>query len=193
MSEFLSADYWSERYKDGQIGWDLGMPSPPIEHYAEQLTNKKLTILIPGCGSGYEGEYLFRKGFTHVHLLDFSPEPLVAFKNRVPEFPEIQLHVGDFFEHHGLYDLIIEQTLFCAIDPTLRRAYAEKAASLLKPGGKLVGVLFNRDFEGGPPFGGSVEEYLTYFEDHFSTVSIEPCYNSIAPRSASEVFIKMIK
>jgi SAM-dependent methyltransferase len=159
----------------------------------DQLTNKDLRILIPGCGSGYEGEYLFKNGFKHVHLLDFSPQPLVAFKNRVPEFPEKQLHVGDFFEHHGSYDLVIEQTLFCAIDPKLRRAYAEKAASLLKKGGKLVGVMFNREFEGGPPFGGSAEEYLTYFRDHFSTVSMEPCYNSIAPRAGSEVFVKMTK
>lgn len=193
MSDFLSSEYWSKRYQQGQTGWDLGMPSPPIQQYVDQLTDKDLRILIPGCGSGYEGEYLFKKGFKNVHLLDFSADPLVAFKNRVPDFPEKQLHVGDFFEHQGHYDLIIEQTLFCAIDPSLRNAYAEKAASLLKPGGKLVGVMFNRDFEGGPPFGGSREEYMNCFRDHFSSLSIEPCYNSITPRAGTEVFIKLIK
>lgn len=193
MVDFLSSDYWNKRYKEKQTGWDLGFVSPPIQHYADQLTNKELQILIPGCGSGYEGEYLFLKGFRNVYLLDFSANPLVEFKNRVPQFPVKQLHKGDFFEHQGNYDLIIEQTLFCAIDPQLRRKYVEKAASLLRTGGKLTGVLFNRDFEGGPPFGGSIEEYMTYFRDYFSSVYIQPCYNSIGPRKGTEVFIKMIK
>lgn len=193
MSEFLSPEFWSDRYKNDQTGWDLGQVSPPIQHYVDQLNNKDMKILIPGCGSGYEGEYLFRHGFKNVHLLDFAAAPLVAFKTRLPEFPETQLHVGDFFKHQGEYDLIIEQTLFCAIDPSLRRAYAEKAASLLRPGGKLVGVMFNREFEGGPPFGGSREEYITYFQPYFTTLNMDPCYNSITPRAGSEVFVNLVK
>lgn len=193
MNNFLSPEFWSERYQQNQTGWDLGTISPPIKEYIDQLKDKTIKILIPGSGNAYEGEYLLQNGFKDVHLLDLTPEPLVKFKDRNPEFPEKQLHVGDFFEHKGKYDLIIEQTLFCAIDPKLRTNYAEKAAELLKPGGKLVGLLFNREFEGGPPFGGDVQEYHTYFSPHFSKVSMEPCYNSIAPRMGTELFIKMVK
>lgn len=193
MNNFLSPEFWSERYKQNQTGWDLGQIAPPIKEYIDQLSDKNIKILIPGSGNGHEGEYLFLHGFKNVHLLDFSPEPLVKFKDRNPEFPEKQLHVGDFFEHKGKYDLIIEQTLFCAIDPHLRRKYAEKAAELLMPGGKLVGVLFNRDFEGGPPFGGSKEEYESHFKEHFSKINMEPCHNSIAPRMGTELFIKLVK
>lgn len=193
MNDFLSPDYWSQRYKNDQIGWDLGQISPPIEAYIDQLTNKELKILIPGCGMGHEGEFLFRNGFQHVYLLDFAPEPLIAFKGRNPSFPEKQLLCGDFFDQKGSYDLIIEQTLFCAIDPSLRASYARQAANLLKPGGKLVGLLFNRDFEGGPPFGGNKHEYLTYFTPYFSSVKMELCHNSIAPRMGTELFIQLIK
>lgn len=191
--ENLSKEYWSERYQMNQTGWDLGDIAPPIKAYIDQLEDKSLTILIPGCGNGHEGSYLFEKGFDNVHLLDFAEEPLRAFKQRNPLFPAENLHNEDFFKHHGQYDLIIEQTLFCAIDPSLRLKYAEKLNSLLKENGKVVGVLFNRDFQGGPPFGGSKEEYTTYFNPNFSTVKMEECYNSISPRKGTELFIQFKK
>ena len=189
MDEALSPQFWSERYKSCATGWDLGQISPPLEAYFNQLENKDLKILIPGCGSGYEAEYLHSLGFRQVHLLDFAAEPLEAFAKRVHDFPAAHLHQEDFFTHEGQYDLIIEQTLFCAIDPKLRPDYAKNVKRLLKPSGKLVGLLFNRDFEGGPPFGGTKEEYMTYFRPYFSLISMEECYNSAAPRQGTELFV----
>lgn len=193
MENFISKDYWSNRYKNDQASWDIKMVSTPIKDYIDQLENKDLKILIPGCGLGYEGEYLYNHGFKNVYLLDFSPEPLKAFKERIPEFTDDQLLVDDFFKYYGKFDLIIEQTLFCAIDPKLRSNYAKHIAELLNPGGKLVGVLFNKEFPEGPPFGGSKEEYLTYFKPWFSKIYIEKCYNSIEPRKDSELFIMLTK
>ena len=187
----LSSEYWSNRYQKAQIGWDLGEISPPIKAYIDQLVDKNCTILIPGCGSGYEGTYLYRLGFLNTYLLDFAVEPLENFKIKNPDFLVSQLIQGDFFEHQGKYDLIIEQTLFCAIDPILRLKYAKKISELLKPGGKLVGVLFNRNFESGPPFGGNKEEYLEYFSKYFSNIYMENCYNSVLPRKGSELFIQI--
>jgi hypothetical protein len=59
---------------------------------------------------------------------------------------------------------------------------------LLKPAGKLVGVLFNREFEGGPPFGGSKEEYKQLFSKHLHIKKMELCYNSIPQRKDAELF-----
>jgi len=193
MNDFLSPDYWSQRYENQQYGWDWGEISPPIKAYIDQLMNKALNILIPGCGSGHEGSYLWKEGFKHVHVLDFSELPLEMFMSNNPDFPKEQIHCEDFFQHEGTYDLIIEQTLFCAIDPSLRSKYGEKVATLLKPGGKLIGLLFNRTFEAGPPFGGNQEEYENYFSVHFTVTSFVACYNSITPRSGSELFIKFQK
>ena len=99
MNDFLSPEFWSKRYQENQTGWDLKQVSPPIKEYVDQLTDKELQILIPGCGLGYEGEHLFKKGFTNVHLLDFSEEPILEFQKRNPIFPTTQLHTGDFFTH----------------------------------------------------------------------------------------------
>lgn len=193
MTDHLSDDYWNQRYLDGATSWDLGTISPPIQAYIDQLTDKSLRILIPGAGSAHEAEYLHQQGFTNVHVLDFAPEAIAAFLKRNPTFPTPNTHVSDFFAHTNTYDLLLEQTLFCAIDPLLRPKYAEHSASLLRADGKLVGVLFNRSFEGGPPFGGSTSEYITYFSPHFREVSMEDCYNSSAPRAGSELFIRLVK
>ena len=187
----LNSEYWSNRYNENQIGWDLGEISPPIKAYIDQLEDKNLNILIPGCGLGHEAEYLFNKGFYNTNVLDFASEPILNFQNRNSKFPKEQLFIQDFFEHIGQYDLIIEQTLFCAIDPLLREKYAKKMLELLKPKGKLVGLLFNKDFQNGPPFGGNKTEYLTYFSPYFNSIYMENAYNSIKPRQDSEFFIMM--
>jgi methyl halide transferase len=188
MPEFLSDQFWNNRYCDQTTGWDLGEVSPPIKAYVDQLMNKDLKILIPGCGHAYEAEYLFKQGFKNVFVLDFATMAIENFKKRVPDFPEEQMIIGDFFKQNDAYDLIIEQTLFCAIDPGLRAKYAQKCADLLCKNGKLVGLFFDREFEGGPPFGGNKEEYYSYFKDYFKRISFEKCYNSIGPRSGSELF-----
>lgn len=190
---FLSANYWQQRYQSNETGWDLGAVSPPLKAYMDQLTNKNSRILIPGAGKAYEAEYLFLNGFTQVHVIDFAAEPLVELKNRCPGFPENQLHVGDFFDLNGEFDLILEQTLFCALDPNLRNNYAEKCASLLSDEGVLAGLLFNREFESGPPFGGKKEEYAVLFAPYFSKIQMEECYNSLPARAGSELFIILRK
>lgn len=184
----LNPAYWTQRYQENQTGWDLGQVSPPLKAYFDQLENKNLRILIPGCGRGYEGIYLLEKGFQNVFLADYSEAALGEIKRTCPHYPQNQLHCVNFFDLEGHYDLIIEQTMFCAIDPSLRLAYVQKAADLLAENGKIVGVLFNRDFEGGPPFGGSKEEYWTHFEKHFDIITMEECHNSIQPRLGHEVF-----
>lgn len=191
--EHLSEEFWTERYLNCQTGWDLGEVSPPLKSYFDQLEDKTIKILIPGCGNAYEAEYLHVNGFSNVHVIDLSQEPLDTFLERVPSFPKAQVHKGDFFEHSGAYDLIVEQTMFCAINPPLRAKYAKQAAALLTPNGKLIGVLFNTQFEGGPPYGGSVDEYMGYFEPYFSQIHMEECFNSVGPRMNREAFIILRK
>ncbi|MBL1279130.1 MAG: methyltransferase domain-containing protein [Fluviicola sp.] len=186
--EHLSEEFWSKRYADESTGWDLGEISRPIKAYFDQVENKELKILIPGCGNGHEAEYLHRQGFANVHVLDFAKAPLDALILRVPTFPKENTHCEDFFKHEGEYDIIVEQTLFCALNPSLRMDYAENAKRLLKPSGKLIGLFFEFELDGGPPFGGDRKEYQKYFEKHFDFVQFEDCYNSIEPRKGRELF-----
>ncbi len=185
--------YWSQRYQEKRTGWDIGSPSIPLQSYFEQLEDKNLKILIPGAGNAYEAEYLFKKGYEQVHVLDIALEPLVKLQQRIPNFPESHIIQANFFEHSGAYDLIIEQTFFCSFPPlpATRQLYAEKMHELLKNNGKLVGLWFNMPLTGDMvkrPFGGTMEEYLGYLAPYFEMKIFEDCYNSIPSRQGQELF-----
>lgn len=190
----LSAKVWDNRYVNNDIGWDLGEVSPPLKAYFDQIENKDLRILIPGGGNSYEAEYLFHLGFKNVFVVDLSKTALDNIKKRVPNFPAEQLLHQDFFSLDKQFDLVIEQTFFCAINPELRKEYALKMHKILVEKGKLVGLLFDAPlYENRPPFGGSKQEYLTYFKGLFHIETFEKCYNSVKSRNGKELFIKLVK
>ena len=126
-----------------------------------------------------------------------SGKSVAELAARVPSFPAQHLWQADFFAlgEAETFDLIIEQTFFCALTPTLRPAYAQQCAQLLRPGGKLVGLLFDTPFAGAtePPFGGSRDEYVAYFRPYFRFVHFEPAYNSLPARAGRELFICLQK
>ena len=147
----LNQAYWNERYEQGNTGWNIGTVSSPLKDYFDQLPQKKLRILIPGGGNGHEAEYLLSLGFTNITILDIAPIALNKLEERFQSHIGQSLHLilGDFFDHQGQYDLIIEQTFFCALDPKLRQAYVEKMAALLSNNGRLSGSYLIRNFQEG--------------------------------------------
>lgn len=199
METKTTENYWSNRYKDQSTGWDIGYPSTPLKEYIDQLTDKTISILIPGAGNAYEAEYLIEQGFTNVYVMDISKIPLENFADRNPTFPKEQLIEADFFEHQTKYDLILEQTFFCSFEPTKinREKYAKQMHALLKTYGKLIGVWFDIPLVEGNmekrPFGGTKEEYVSYLSPYFEIKIFEKCYNSIKPRENQELFGIFIK
>jgi SAM-dependent methyltransferase len=190
----LDRNYWTKRWEEGATGWDVGNISTPFVDFFERLSDKNQRILIPGCGNGYEGEYLWRKGFHNVFILDISEIPLALFKQRVPDFPQDHLLCNDFFELNENFDLIIEQTFFCALNPTLRKNYVSKMSELLLSGGKLAGLLFNFPLtHEGPPFGGSKEEYSSLFSENFEMKELREALDSIKPRLGRELWFEFIR
>lgn len=193
----FNEEYWESRYQQAQTGWDIGSASTPIKSYISQLTDKNLKILIPGCGNAWEAHALLDAGFSQIVLLDFAASPLETVRKQLPQAVErgnLKLVCEDFFAHEGHYDLILEQTFFCALSPELRSDYARKMHSLLKPGGKLAGLLFQFPLtQEGPPFGGSEEEYRALFSPQFTLKTLEPCHNSIKPRLGRELFFILEK
>lgn len=190
----LDETFWNTRWENHETGWDIGYASPAITEFFVGFSNRDAAILIPGCGNAYEAEYLLKNGFTDITLIDIAPKAVEQLRQKFADSPHISIICEDFFEHQGQYDIIVEQTFFCAISPELRDLYVTKTYGLLKDGGFITGVLFNKDFGFPfPPFGGSREEYQERFSPYYDIRIMEDCYNSIPPRAHTELFIYLKK
>lgn len=189
----LDQAYWDAQYRAKATGWDLGTVSPPIQELIDTIEDKNSAILIPGGGNSYEAEYLLQQGFTNITVIDISPTLIEVLQQKFVNQPHVKIILGDFFEHQGQYDWIIEQTFFCALPPTMRPKYVWKMHQLLAPKGKIAGLLFNREFEEGPPFGGNKLEYMNLFSGAFTILKMDVCTNSVRPRANSELFIELEK
>lgn len=190
----LDSSYWNAQWEQGAIGWDIGYASPPLVDMIHTIANKNSKILIPGCGSAYEAEYLVSQGFTDITLIDIAPEACELLRKKFQNQPSIHVLCEDFFQLRGSYDVILEQTFFCALPPYMRVHYAYQMYQLLADNGRLEGLLFDKEFDiQGPPFGGSMTEYQNLFSILFEIEYMERSSNSIAPRKDSELIFSLRK
>lgn len=181
--------YWENRYQTNDVPWNVGGITTPLAQYICQIKDKNIKILLPGAGMAYELDFLWQLGFRNVFVLDFAPSTHLAILQRLPHFPKQQLIAEDFFNYQNKFDLIIEQTFFCAIPVSKRYYYVQKMHDLLCKNGKLVGLLFQfNQKESQPPYGGHIDEYTMLFQHYFRCNTLEKCYNSIKPRQERELF-----
>ena len=192
----LDKDYWNNRYLHNEIQWDLGVFSPPIKNWLDQQKDKNINVLVPGAGFGHEVIYAYKNGFKNIYYLDYATKAIVEFKKKCPDFPKEQIMTQDFFSltKNDFFDVILEQTFFCAIEPNLRKDYVEHTSDLLNKNGKIIGVLFAEEFGNDhPPFGGTKEEYLKLVSSHYEIEYMQIADNSIETRKGREFFISLKK
>ncbi len=196
------SEYWSSRYRTGQMGWDLGGVSPPLKHCIDVWKSEAKegrAVLLPGCGNAYEANYLLDQEFQNVTVVDIAEPALESIRQRLSQqSPEHLKHIhllhSDFFQVQGTFDLVLEQTFFCALNPSLRPEYARKMHSLLGPEGELAGVFFDAPmYDHRPPFGGSAEEYRDLLEPYFDFLTWESCQVSHPGRQGTELLFRIRK
>jgi len=144
--------FWNTRFVNKNTPWDPGEPSPSILELEKKLSldPKKTNVLFAGAGAGRDIPPFLQKGYS-VTALDWSPSGLEDLKKLCLEkgtpLERLQLISDDFFkwEPKDKFDLCIEHTFFCAIDPKLRKQYVSKMTSLLKSAGILMGVFLIED------------------------------------------------
>ena len=134
-------DFWETRYRAGRLPWDAqGVPSSLIDFLRRQP--KPGRALIPGCGFAYEVRALHEAGWD-VTAIDFSSAAVSRACVLLEELSG-RVRLADFFrdELPGDFDLIYERTFLCSLPLSLWSNYAERTASLLRPGGVLAGIFF---------------------------------------------------
>lgn len=159
---------WEDLWRSGETPWDKGYAAPPLTEFLEQgetVLHHARRVLVPGCGGGHDVRELARQGIGATGL-DLA-ETAVAAARRYPVVAGEDYVAGDLFDDSWRagreFEAVWEHTCFCAIDPSMRQAYARAMEEILKPGGFLVGVFYLTPWDPGedpvgPPFETTREE-----------------------------------
>lgn len=179
-SDCNQADFWTVRYTAGKTPWDFGGIPLALKSFLEKHSVPG-SVLIPGCGSGYEIQAFHAAGYD-VSAIDFSPAAIVQAKRVLGELAQRVIE-GDFFSYDfgpHRFDLIYERTFLCSMTPSRWPDYARRMAELLSPGGRLIGVfLYGQRRSSGPPFPLTESEAEQLFTKRFQLMRSEAMTDSL--------------
>ena len=192
-------EYWEKFYQSGDTGWDIGKPTPVFQNWIKTQKNK-LSICILGAGNGWDALHFAELGHR-VTAVDFA-ESAVLNMNVTAAKRRLKLNIihGDIFDLDKLFtntfDIVLEYTCFCAIDPDRRDDYIRLVNHILNPSGEFVGLLFPTDENldsDVPPFGVDIDSTLNLFSKYFTLVTKEIPTLSIERRKGREIFVLLKK
>ena len=194
-------DYWQGRFEQSDTPWQLNRASTVLMEALDELESGGFSlaekqVLSPGCGRGVDALEVASRG-ARVLAVDWSSTAVEDLKSRYEALRSschgaVQVVAGDFLAMEPQpVDIVIEHTFFCAIDPSMRKTYAEKIAQWTKPGGFLVGNFFVLGEEvvktlpglsltqrgEGPPFASTVKELHGLLLPNFEEVVLRPAKN----------------
>ena len=141
-------DFWDKAYIEGNTGWDIGTKTPIFDHWINSIDKSK-NICVLGAGNGWDAINFAQKGHK-VTAVDFAPSAINSMidrseKNSV-KMNIVQLNIFDLPKYYRFFfDVVVEYTCFCAIDPIDRQKYIETVSGILKKSGLFVG------YSGCPP------------------------------------------
>ncbi len=185
---------WEALYLRGFTGWELSRAAPPLASYFQRSSPEGARALVVGCGRGNEARLLAGLG-ARVTAIDIAPTAIEQAKAIASPRP-IDFRVADVFALRGrpaAYDLVVEHTCFCAIDPSRRDEFVAAMADALVPGGALVGLFYAHGREGGPPFTVTPEELRARFSPAFEIEALEVARDSVITRRGDELLGRLIR
>jgi SAM-dependent methyltransferase len=197
MSESPSdARYWESHWERPTQGWEIGRAAPPLERWFDAHSPRGRRALVVGCGRGHEARMLAARG-ADVVAVDFAPTALaearaLAAAEKLP----IDFRQRDLFalaKDPDRYDLVVEHCCFCAIDPVRRPEYVDVVADVLADGGELVGLYWNHNKPGGPPFTVDNTELQRLFAARFVLKGMSVPDDSIERRRGQEILAQLYR
>ena len=160
-------EFWETRYRSAVTPWDAGRVPPRLATFlADEAPGR--TVLIPGCGSGYEVAAFANAGHA-VIAIDFSAAAVARARQHLGPLGKHVIQ-GDFFDAElpiGGFDLVYERTFLCALPRRLWADYVRRVAQLTAAGGRLAGFFYFDNAEKGPPFGLKTGELEILLGPHF--------------------------
>lgn len=179
----MDREAWSQRYRDGRTGWDIGGSPPALLDFLPSLPPAQ-RVLIPGCGRGHEVA-AFRDAGHQVVAIDYAEGAVEAARANLGKNASC-VWLGDFFESADLrpasFDLCYERTFLCAIPVRRRTAYKRRVFALLRRRGRVAGLfLYGEANPDGPPFPLQQSHRKSFFGRAFTLLDSRPTHSDFRP------------
>ncbi len=181
--------FWTGYYAQDNTPWDIGKVSPAISDTINQLKIQRSNILVLGCGLGHDAGWIADQGHI-VTGVDYSDE---AIKKAKALYPKVNFIKADAFnlpeDFKDSFDLVIEHTLYCAINPAKRKDLIKSWLSCLRDDGHLLGVFFVGHKPSGPPFATTEYELKKNLDKKLQLMYWTRWQSSVDIRQGTELMI----
>ncbi|MBC7754417.1 MAG: methyltransferase domain-containing protein [Moraxellaceae bacterium] len=191
--DIQKSQFWNESYRNlVQPRWDLNGPAEAFKDMLHRLKLPKSRILVLGCGAGHDAAFFAQAGHV-VTGVDFSAEALQKAKKNYGHLHNLSFEQMNIFdlpqEWNFSFDVVIEHTLFCAIDPALHQKLITVWKRVLHEEGQLLSVFFTMFKRTGPPYGVTELELRALLRPHFQFLFWGRLRNSVPERLGKELFV----
>jgi len=185
--------YWMDVYKtETNPGWNLNEPAEAFKDMLPRLKLPKCRILVLGCGEGHDAA-LFAKAGHLVTAVDFSKEAIARGKQKYGDLTNLNFYESNIFhlpqEWNFGFDIVVEHTCFCAIQPEQRGELVRLYRRMLHEEGQLLAVFFAMEKRAGPPYGATEWEIRKRTEQGFHYLFWGRLRNSLPGRLGRELFV----
>ena len=180
----MEADFWQQRWRDGQIGFHQDRVTPLLEKHWDALeVQAGSTVFVPLAGKSLDLDWLAARGqhVLGIELSELAVQQFFAERDLVPTISAsrygqhftsgaIELICGDAFalDATALADCaaVYDRAALIALPPAMRRRYADELYARLPTGcsGLLVTIDYPQHEKNGPPFSVDQAEVHALFD-----------------------------
>lgn len=166
-----SADWWDQRYQDGDVPWDTGITPPEVVALVSGSRGAAGWALDLGCGTGLNTRYLAQHGYKAIGI-DLAHSALVRARQAaqaegLPAF-FCCADVTDLSFLALQASLALDIGCFHALDAEHRARYIASLAARLAPGARyLLYAHRPQAQEQNGPYGASprdIAEFAPFFD-----------------------------
>ena len=177
------AEFWRQRWRDGQTGWDQGKAHADLAMLesvarARGHLTQGARILEPAAGRAHASAALARLGYD-VTAFDVAPEAMAAAAAEHGVLPGLTLMVADALVVRpswlGAFAAVYDRAALCALPPELRPTYIATLHAHLREGGALLTIPFTEiraepdgTTRAGPPFALAARDFATLLAPLFT-------------------------
>lgn len=192
-NDVAKSEFWNGQYLSNETPWDTRKDVyPALPGLVAQLKLLKSRVLVAGCGRGHDAAWFAQAGHL-VTAIDYSAEAIKQAKELYGHIQGLTFVQADVFNlpqsYDKNFDVVLEHTLYCAIDPEKRNDLVKAWRRVLVDNGHLLGLFFASERADGPPYGGSEWELRSRLAKTFRPLYWQRLHNSAPKRLGTELFV----